>query len=118
MRRSLKTHCLVILSNHTKSIYEDCWATSDVIHYTGMGLEGVQSLDYMQNKTLYECRTNGVTPYRFEVYESKKYLFRDEVKLEGSPFYVYQPDQNGNERTVNFKELIDFIDDTLNGVCS
>jgi 5-methylcytosine-specific restriction protein A len=100
MRRSLKTNCIVIIVNHTKSIYEDRWATSDVIHYTGMGLEGDQSLDYLQNKTLNKSRTNGVTPYLFEVYEPKKYLFRGQVALEGEPFQEYQPDINGEVRSV------------------
>ena len=36
--------------------------------YTGMGLIGNQDFHYMQNKTLYESRTNGVTVYLFEVF--------------------------------------------------
>jgi len=40
MMRSHRTSSLVIISDHAKSIYEDCWASSEVIHYTGMGLVG------------------------------------------------------------------------------
>ena len=91
---------LVIISDHTKSIYEDRWASGDVIHYTGMGLEGDQSLDYMQNKTLDQSKTNGVTSYLFEVYDPGNYLFRGQVELAGQPFKEIQPDRNGKSRTV------------------
>ena len=39
MRRSHKTNSLVLVSNHTKSIYSDRWV-GDVLHYTGMGQNG------------------------------------------------------------------------------
>lgn len=100
MRRSHRTNSLVIISDHTKSIYEDRWASGDVIHYTGMGQEGDQSLTYMQNKTLNESPTNGVTPYLFEVYESGKYLFRGQVSLAAQPFEETQPDKTGKPRIV------------------
>lgn len=49
MRRSHKTNTLVIVSDHTKSIYEDRWVDG-IFHYTGMGLEGDQSLEHAQKK--------------------------------------------------------------------
>lgn len=100
MRRAHRTNSLIIVSDHTRSIYEDRWASGDVIHYTGMGLEGDQSLDYMQNKTLNESQNNGITPYLFEVYDPGKYLFRGQVELAGRPFEETQPDKNGKPRIV------------------
>ena len=41
MRRALRTNTLVIVSDHTRGIYEDRWI-DDTLHYTGMGLEGNQ----------------------------------------------------------------------------
>ena len=79
MRRSHRTGSLIIISDHTKSSYEDRWVSGDVIHYTGMGLEGDQSLDYMQNNTLSESATNGVSSYLFEVFDPGTYLFRGQV---------------------------------------
>jgi 5-methylcytosine-specific restriction protein A len=65
-----------------------------------MGLEGDQSIDYMQNKTLNESPSNGVTPFLFEVYETGKYLFRGKVELAEQPFEEIQPDKNDAKRTV------------------
>jgi 5-methylcytosine-specific restriction protein A len=45
MRRSHKTNTLILVSNHVKSIYEDRWDEQGIMHYTGMGSEGDQSLD-------------------------------------------------------------------------
>lgn len=49
MRRSHKTNTLVIVSNHIKSIYDDRWG-GDILHYTGMGSKGDQSLTFQQIK--------------------------------------------------------------------
>ena len=59
MRRSQKTNTLVLVANHVKSIFDDRW-NSNTMNYTGMGLKGEQSLDFMQNKTLNESNANGV----------------------------------------------------------
>ncbi|MBO8136759.1 MAG: HNH endonuclease [Desulfotomaculum sp.] len=99
MRRSHRTNSLVIVSDHTKSIYEDRWVDG-IFHYTGMGLEGDQSLDYAQNKTLAQSHTNGVNVYLFEVFEPQKYVFIGQVELAGEPYQEQQPDANGNLRTV------------------
>lgn len=100
MRRSHRTNSLVIISGHTKSVYEDRWIAEDIIHYTGMGLEGEQRLAYAQNKTLAESKTNGVNLYLFEVYDSGNYLFRGQVELANSPFQENQPDKNDVIRMV------------------
>ena len=100
MRRSHRTNSLVVISDHTKHIHQDRWVSNDLIHYTGMGLIGDQSLDYLQNKTLFETPANGVTPYLFEVYHPRRYLFRGRVKLAGPPFTECRPDGDGKPRSV------------------
>ena len=51
MRRSKKTNTLVLVFDHTKSLYDDCW-DGNVLHYTGMGKTGDQVLKGNQNKSL------------------------------------------------------------------
>ena len=70
------------------------------MHYTGMGLSGDQSIDYAQNKTLAESRTNGVDVHLFESYEPKEYIYRGQVQLAGDPYYGRQKDEAGKERRV------------------
>jgi len=100
MRRSRNTNCLVVISDHTKSIYEDRWVANDTIHYSGIGLEGDQKIEIAPNKTLVESGSNGVTPYLFEVYESGKYLYRGQVVLAGEPYQETQPDRKDTIRNV------------------
>ena len=100
MRRSLKTNTLVLVSNHVKSVYDDRWNENGILHYTGMGQEGPQSLDFMQNKTLAESATNGVDVFLFEVFEVQKYTFFGEVSLAEEPYQETQPDLNDNPRKV------------------
>ncbi|MEK5176723.1 hypothetical protein NST63_26645 [Heyndrickxia sp. FSL W8-0496] len=59
MRRSLTTNTLVIISDHTKGLYEDKWI-ADILHYTGMGKKGNQEINKSQNRTLNESNHNGV----------------------------------------------------------
>lgn len=68
MRRAKKTNSLIIISSHVESIYEDRWE-GDVLLYTGMGLNGDQSLEFNQNKTLDESPGNGVQVFLFEQLE-------------------------------------------------
>ena len=100
MRRSHQTDSLVIISDHTKFIHQDRWISNQIIHYTGMGLEGDQSLAYLQNRTLNESPANGVGLFLFEVYEPRQYLFRGEVRLAGRPFQECQPDMHAVPRSV------------------
>ncbi|MEY2340965.1 HNH endonuclease [Acidithiobacillus sp. IBUN Pt1247-S3] len=99
MRRAKTTNSLVIVSNHVTSIYDDRW-DDDVLHYTGMGQEGDQSLSFMQNRTLAESGVNGVHIFLFEVYRLREYTYCGEVKLSGSPYEDHQPDSSGNNRVV------------------
>ena len=99
MRRSLKTNSLVLISDHTKAIYEDKWV-NNFFHYTGMGLTGEQSLSFQQNKTLVESKTNGVNLYLFEVFEEGKYVYMGEVELSDKPYLSRQPDIEKNPRDV------------------
>ena len=75
MRRSKTTNSLVIISDHTKGLYEDKWF-GDTLHYTGMGKKGDQDINASQNRTLNESNTNGVDVFLFEVFESNKYIYR------------------------------------------
>lgn len=99
MRRAHKTNTLVIVSNHIKSIYDDRWV-GDVLHYTGMGTKGDQSLTFQQNKTLAESRTNGVAIHLFEVFKDKEYTYVGEVVLDSEPYSETQEDEQGSERKV------------------
>ena len=73
MRRSKRMNSLVLISDATK-VYKDRWDSNNVLHYTGMGLIGNQSLEFMQNKTLRDSNTNGVDIHLFEVFEEGKYI--------------------------------------------
>lgn len=66
MRKSNATNTLVIVSDNTKGLYEDRWE-KDILHYTGMGKNGDQNIDFPQNKTLDESNTNGIEVFLFEV---------------------------------------------------
>ena len=99
MRKSNINNSLVIISNHINSIYDDRWL-GEVFHYTGMGMSGDQSLDFMQNKTLSQSQTNGVSVQLFEIFEDKVYTYIGPVKLSDPPYKEIQPDQDGNDRYV------------------
>jgi 5-methylcytosine-specific restriction protein A len=99
MRRSLRTNTLVIVLDHTRSTYEGRWL-DDVLHFTGMGRQGDQKLDYAQNKTLAESRTNEIEIFLFEVFESGNYIFRGPAAMTGEPYQEEQPDINSNPRKV------------------
>ena len=99
MRRSKKTNTLVIISDHTKKLYEDKWF-QDELHYTGMGKLGDQSIEFMQNKTLAESKTNGVEIHLFEVLTPKQYIYRGEVYLSAEPYQEIQPDEDNVSRSV------------------
>jgi 5-methylcytosine-specific restriction protein A len=97
MRRSHKTNTLVIVSDHTKGLYDDKWVGND-IHYTGMGAIGDQSVTFSQNRTLNESDSNGVAVHLFEVYKAGEYVYQGEVKLSGKPYQEQQPDKEDNAR--------------------
>jgi 5-methylcytosine-specific restriction protein A len=99
MRRSLKTNTLVIVSDHIRSAYQDRWY-GDVLHYTGMGLRGDQTLEGKQNRTLNESSSNSVDVFLFEVFQERAYTFQDQVVLGAEPYQERQPDVDGNDRQV------------------
>lgn len=99
MRRSHKTNTLVIISDHTKDLYDNKWI-GDTLHYTGMGRKGDQDLYFCQNKTLHESDINGITLYLFEVSNPAEYVFRGEVYLSNEPYQEIQNDDDGNKRKV------------------
>lgn len=93
MRRSHATNSLVIVSDPFKGLYLDRWIEG-VLHYTGMGKSGDQSLTFSQNRTLAESSTNGVDVHLFEVHEPKVYSYVGQVELTSEP---YQETQNGDD---------------------
>ena len=99
MRRAKKTNSLIIISSHVESIYEDRW-DGDVLLYTGMGLNGDQSLDFNQNKTLSQSQVNGVQVFLFEQFKVNEYTYLGPVELTSEPYTEQQPGQNGYLRTV------------------
>lgn len=99
MRRSTKTNSLVIVSDHTKGLYEDKWY-GDVLHYTGMGQAGDQDINEAQNKTLNNSNENGVAVFLFEVLKKKNFIYRGQVKLVDTPYQQKQTDINGDLRNV------------------
>ncbi|WP_235822054.1 HNH endonuclease [Gottfriedia luciferensis] len=98
MRRSHVTNTLVIFSDHTK-MYDDKWY-NNILHYTGMGQNDDQDINFGQNKTLLESNINGVNVYLFESYKSRNYTFVGQVKLVADPYQATQKGQDKSERLV------------------
>ncbi|HDY7423099.1 TPA: HNH endonuclease [Vibrio vulnificus] len=97
MRRAHKTNTLVVVSNHIESIYDDRWSEG-ILHYTGMGTKGDQSLSFRYNKTLAESGSNGVSVHLFEVFRDQEYTYVGAVALDGEPYSETQDDKEGNPR--------------------
>jgi 5-methylcytosine-specific restriction protein A len=100
MRRSLDTKTLVLISDPIQSVYDDRWISNEILHYTGIGLEGDQRIDYSQNKTLAESALNDVSLFLFEVYEKGRYLYRGRIELCDQPYQAKQPDKKDQLRKV------------------
>jgi len=99
MRRSYATNSLVLIMDHTKKFYCDS-RERDKVKYTGMGKTGYMELNYAQNKTLKESRTNGVNVFMFEVTNPGEYSYLGRIVLDGEPYQDYQDDVNNNTRRV------------------
>ncbi len=97
MRRSHKTNTLVIVSDHTKGLYDDKWH-GNVMHYTGMGTKGDQSLYFSQNKTLLNHNISGINVHLFEVCNRGEYVYQGEVKLSDEPYQQPQLDLENKTR--------------------
>lgn len=99
MRKSKKNHCLVLIANHVKDLYDDKWH-NDILYFAGMGKKGDQSLDYRQNKTLYNSKNDGTLLFLFEVFKEGEYTYYGQVCLIDEPFEEHQKGEDGNERKV------------------
>lgn len=101
MRRSHATNTLVLFTDHsnTSAVYEDKWI-DNVLHYTGMGLEGDQDLEAAQNKTLSESPNTSIRVFLFETLSPTNHTYLGEVKLIDQPYFVEEKDQNGTLRQV------------------
>lgn len=99
MRRSTKRKLLVLISDPFKGLYQDRWE-NDVLHYTGMGPTGDQSLTYAQNKTLNESPKTGTAVHLLEAMEPFKYTYAGEVELVGAPYPEEQLDDAKQVRKV------------------
>lgn len=99
MRRSHTTDTLVIVSDYTKGLYHDKWI-GGVLHYTGMGKTGDQSLYWAQNATLAKSSYNGADVHLFEVMNPGEYIYCGRVELVAQPYTDTQPDENGTPRRV------------------
>lgn len=99
MRKSNTRKSLVIVNDQTKGLYENRWE-GDILHYTGMGRSGDQSLHYQQNATLNESNTNGVKLFLFEVVKATEYTYLGPVVLHAMPYQERQPDQDDQIRNV------------------
>ncbi len=101
MRKSNRANSLILFALHNSSNpYKDKWGQDGVMHYTGMGLVGDQSINYAQNKTLAESRQNGVDIHLFESFEPKEYIYRGRVQLADDPYYETQEDEDCKMRQV------------------
>jgi len=98
MRRSHATNSLVLISDHTKGIYDDRWE-QNICYYTGMGQKGDQALS-SQNKTLFESNHNDINIYLFEVHLAGQYRYHGQVKLAADPFQEDQLDVQDKIRRV------------------
>lgn len=99
MRRSRTTNTLVIVSDYTKGIYHDKWI-GGILHYTGMGKNGDQDINWAQNVTLAECGHNGVDVHLFEVIDAGEYIYCGRIELVSSPYTEIQPGEDGSDRKV------------------
>lgn len=101
MRRSKRENCLILITDHTKSLYDDHIDSKGILHYTGMGTKGDQDLNKSQNRTLNESKGNDIKVYFFEKYGQKSsYRFNGEVELDGEPYEGKQHDELGVLRKV------------------
>lgn len=98
MRRSRENNCLVIVSDHTKSLYQDRW-DGYVLHYTGMGTKGDQALD-RQNRVLAESGASDIAVHLLEVFTPGEYIYAGEVELTGRPYLEEQLDVSQQARQV------------------
>jgi 5-methylcytosine-specific restriction protein A len=101
MRKSNMHECLVLICDHSKSLYDDKWDNNGVLHYTGMGSKGKQSLQFSQNKTVTNSVTNNIPLYLFERFDGKQpYKFHGICELASPPYTAQQFDIDNQMRDV------------------
>ncbi|PFJ08890.1 AAA family ATPase [Bacillus thuringiensis] len=117
MRRSLKTNSLVLIlreNDNSEFLFNE---NDGLWNFVGIGENGDQSLDYLQNKTLLNSNTNGVKVYLFNI-DKKGYQFINRVLLAREPYMTKGLDSKGQERGIwNFSlievgkemEIVDFL---------
>jgi 5-methylcytosine-specific restriction protein A len=99
MRRSTEHNLLVLISDPFKGLYVDRW-DGEVLHYTGMGRVGDQSLTSAQNRTLAQAPRTGIVLHLLEALEPRRYTYVGEVELAGEPYEEVQADENETQRNV------------------
>lgn len=99
MRRSKMTNTLVLISDYTKGIYHDKWI-GGILHYTGMGKNGDQDINWAQNATLANYGRNGVDIHLFEVMDAGEYIYCGRIELVTKPYVDTQTGEDGKERKV------------------
>lgn len=103
MRRSKETKTLVLIAKQYPDSdvpYYDTWDGS-IFHYTGMGMQGDQSLDSGQNKTLANSpQIDDLGIFLFEVFKPKVYTYQGQFVLAGEPYQKTQVDINKEQRRV------------------
>jgi predicted ATP-binding protein involved in virulence len=87
MRRSLKTNTLVLITNERSNEYYNSWKEDELWHYQGMGSDGNQHLEYMQNKTLAISNEKGIKLHLFKRIEKGPYVYLGKVLLASNPYY-------------------------------
>ncbi len=99
MRRSHATDSLVLIADHTQSLYENRWIDNR-FHFSGIGKKGDQDLAFSQNKTLAESVNSPLSIFLFEVFETGRYVYTGRVELAGEPYMASHPDVEGSCRSV------------------
>jgi 5-methylcytosine-specific restriction protein A len=98
MRWSSARTCMVIIFDHSKALYDDRW-DQNVLHYTGLGTVGDQTLTG-QNLRLAKQQETGIDVHLFEVFEQNKYVYAGRVVLAGKVVTEQQLDEENHPRQV------------------
>ena len=95
-----KTHTIVITSVHTGNrIYDDKLFDGRIMHYTGEGQVGDQTMTG-GNKAILTAKERNVPIYLFVRFKRQEYTFFGEVILVDEPYFENEKDVNGNMRKV------------------
>ena len=98
IRYSREFNHLVVVADHTKSLYEDEWI-DDVIWLAGTGARGDQQL-IGENSRLASQADKNFPVHLFEVFKKNRYVYIGEVELQAAPEIASQPDIEGKPRNV------------------